>query len=196
MRWRFISLFKLGSSCGWGLMTGNNLDSKLWESSQSKNLSYCLFPKWFNKHQCVYVICPHAACLDWIWKASNPLDMCASCPHPPWACSACLQSRVRQQTYLSWSLLGFVCHPLLNGQVISWWNSLYTELENTEQVWEGKTSSKPVWPLPRVFDLEGTLSVFTHGLSSSYIVLRFCLPEGIYNVLLYAWVSLGRLEQS
>lgn len=40
-----------------------------------------------------------------------------------------------------------------------------------------------------MFELEGTLTVFTLGLS--YIPIRFCLAERIFGILLF----LGGLEQ-
>lgn len=126
--------------------------------------------------------CPRAVWLDWICKHRTPLALCASCPHPlcqlflpPRPFSCCLCSGTREQPYLSRCPLGFVCHPQLLWQVISWTGSLSAEL-GKHRTKSGKASPF-LKPASRAFGLEGTLTV---SLMDSVFVgsLRFCVAEG------------------
>lgn len=166
-------------------MTGSDQDSELSDLTNQK--PFMLSVSKTDSINIILYMLPalYPCCVPWLnlQVRQSIKSLCVSGLHTLCARFSCPHSRVRQQptsANLPWVFFA----------ILAWFASHFQEEQPVYSTWktpnkvcEGKASSKTSLVVPGVFELEGTLTVFTLGLS--YIPIRFCLAERIFGILLF-----------
>lgn len=162
-------------------MTGSDQDSKLSDLTNQK--PFMLSVSKTDSINIILYTLPalYPCCVPWLnlQVRQSIKSLYMSCLHTLCARFSCLHSRVRQQptsANLRWVFFA----------ILAWFASHFQEEQPVCGTWktpnkvcEGKASSKTSLVIPGVFELEGTLIVFTLGLSLIY-----------FHMVLFGWKNL------